>query len=112
MNKMSKIGKSEVLSWRLSKELKARLEAAAKDEKASIDVILDRLVREWLAKRPSSEVEDAEQQRRLREQLLKAAGTVSVGGPSATNAEVRKVMGEYLEAKYRASQRRAPRRPR
>lgn len=115
---MNKMSKREVYSWRLSPKLKTQLEAAAEDEKASVDTILERLVREWLAKRvPSdegalSEKEDAEQQRRLRERLLKAAGTVSVGGPSATNAEVRKVMGEYLEAKYRASQRRAPRRSR
>jgi hypothetical protein len=111
MNKMSKIAKSKAYSWRPSPDLKKALEAAAKDEEAGIDAILDRLVREWLAKRtPSEEEDDAEQQRRLRERLLKAAGTVSIGGPSATNAEVRKVMGEYLEAKYRASQRRAPRR--
>jgi ATP-dependent helicase YprA (DUF1998 family) len=118
MNKVGKIGKGEVLSWRPSAKLKMQLEAAAKDEHASIDTILDRLVREWLAKRAMpkervlSEEEDAEEQRRMREQLLKAVGTVSIGGPAATNAEVRKVMGEYLEAKYRASQRRAPRRPR
>jgi hypothetical protein len=111
---MNKMSKSEIYSWRLSTRLKTELEAAAKAEKASIDTILDRLVRAWLAKRtPSEEGEDdAGQQRRMRERLLKAVGTVSVGGPSATNAEVRKVMGEYLEAKYRASQRRAPRRPR
>jgi predicted membrane chloride channel (bestrophin family) len=110
MNKVSRIGKSEILSWRLSREVKTQLETAARDEKASVDAILDRAVREWLVKRPRQLSE--EEQRRLREQLLQAAGTVSVGGPSATNAEVRRVMGEYLEAKYRASQRRAPRRPR
>jgi hypothetical protein len=118
MNKIGKIDKGEVYRWRLSPKLKAELEAAAKDENASIDSILDRAMREWLAKRAPraerapSEEEDAVQQRRLRERLLKAVGTVSVGGPSATNAEVRKVMGEYLERKYRESQRRAPRRPR
>ena len=118
MNKIGKVGKSEVYRWRPSSKLKKQLEAAARDERASIESILERAVREWLAKRVPreetalSEEEDAEQQRCLRERLLKAAGTVSVGGPSATNAEVRKVMGEYLEAKYRASQRRAPRRSR
>lgn len=110
MSKMAKIAKSEAYSWRPSPELRDQLRAAARDEKASIDALLDRVVREWLARRPRQLSE--EEQCRLREQLLKAAGTVSVGGPSATNAEVRKVMGEYLEAKYRASQRRAPRRPR
>jgi predicted transcriptional regulator len=107
---MNKMSKREIYSWRLSSELKARLDAAAREENASIDVILDRVVREWLVKRSLSEAEDAERQCRLHEQARRAMGTVSVGGPSATNAEVRKVMGEYLEAKHRASQRRAPRR--
>ena len=111
---MNKMSKRDVYSWRLSTKLKMELEAAAKAERASIAAILDRLVQDWLARRATSEEEKdaAAQQRRMREQLLKAAGTVSIGGPSATNAEVRKVMGEYLEAKYRASQRRAPRRSR
>jgi hypothetical protein len=111
---MNKMSKSAVFSWRLSTELKARLEAAAREEKAEVGAILDRVVREWLAKRPRelTAEEDAEEQRRLREQLLKAAGTVSSGLGSATNAEVRRVMGEILEKKHRASQRRAPKRSR
>jgi hypothetical protein len=114
MNKMNKMSKSTTYSWRLSTDLKARLEAAARDEKTDVARILDRVVREWLAKRPRelTAEEEAEEQRRLREQLLKAAGTVSSGLGSATNAEVRRVMGEILEKKHRASQRRAPRRSR
>ena len=46
---MSKVRTHEVYSWRLSTKLKTELEAAARDEKASVDTILDRLVREWLA---------------------------------------------------------------
>jgi hypothetical protein len=107
---MNKRTKSEVYSWRLDPELKAQLEAAASDEKASIDAILDRLVCEWLKARALAEEDDGERQRRLHALARLAMGTASVGGPSATNAEVRKVMGQYLEAKHRASQRRAPRR--
>jgi hypothetical protein len=111
---MNRMSKSTTLSWRLSTDLKARLEAAAREENADVAAILERVVQEWLAKRPRplTPEEDAAEQRRLREQLLKAAGTVSSGLGSATNAEVRKVMGEILEKKLRASQRRAPRRPR
>ena len=104
--------KSEVYSWRLSPELKMRLEAAARDEKTSIGTILDRVVREWLAKRTPSEEEDAEQQRQLRKRAMKATGTASIGLGPYTNERVREVMGEQLEKKYRASQRRAPRRSR
>jgi|SRR6476646_11410928 hypothetical protein len=109
---MNKMSKSEVYSWRLTPELKMQLEAAARDEKASIGIILDRVVREWLAKRPLSEGDDAEQQRQLRERAMKAVGTVSIGLGPYTNERVREVMGEQLEKKHRASQRRAPRRSR
>ncbi len=114
MNKVTKIGKGEVLSWRLGAELKQQLEAAARDENASVDAILERVVREWLAKRPRqlSAEEDAEEQRRLRERLMKVVGTASIGLGPYTNERVREVMGEQLEKKYRASQRRAPRRSR
>jgi hypothetical protein len=109
---MNKMSKSEVYSWRLTPALKMQLEAAAQDEKTSIGTILDRVVREWLAKRPLSEGDDAEQQRQLREQAMKAVGTVSIGLGPYTNERVREVMGEQLEKKYRAGQRRAPRRSR
>ena len=42
MNKISKIGKGNVYTWRPSAKLKRELEAAAKDERASIDAILGR----------------------------------------------------------------------
>jgi hypothetical protein len=109
---MNKMSKSEVYSWRLTPALKMQLEAAARDEKTSIGAVLDRVVREWLAKRPLSEEDDAEQQRRLRERAMKAVGTVSIGLGPYTNERVREVMGEQLEKKHRASQRRAPRRSR
>ena len=112
MNKIGKIDKTKAYRWRPSADLAKALEAAARDEKLSIDAILDRAVREWLSRHtPSQQAYDqAERQRLLHERARRAIGTVSVGGPSPTNAEVRKVMGEFLEAKHRASQRRAPRR--
>jgi|RifCSP13_1_1023834.scaffolds.fasta_scaffold511535_1 hypothetical protein len=104
---MNKMSKSEVYSWRVTPALKAQLEAAAREEKTSVALLLERMARDWLeAHMP----DDAEEQRRLHRRARAAIGTVSVGGPSATNANVRAVMGEILEKKYRASQRRAPRR--
>src|SRR5262245_44073633 len=107
---MNKTTKSEVYSWRLSPALKVELEAAARAEKTNVATILDRLVRQWLSGRELSAEEDAEQQRRLHEQGRKAIGTVSIGMGAYTNQRVREVMGEHLEKKYRASQRRAPKR--
>jgi len=99
---MNKTAKSEVYSWRLSLALKMQLEAAAREEKVPLSALLERLVREWLDKQMP---DDSEQQRRLHERARRAIGTVSIGGPSATNERVREVMGEALEKKYRASLR-------
>lgn len=102
------MSKSEVYSWRLTPELKMQLEAAAREEGTTIAALLERMTRQWL---DTHMPDDAEQQRRLHECARAAIGTVSIGGPPATNANVRTAMGEYLEKKYRASRRRAPRRP-
>jgi predicted transcriptional regulator len=111
---MNKMSKSTTYSWRLSSELKARLEAAARDERTDVGTILERVIGEWLARRPRqlSAEEQADEQRQRRERLMQAVGTVALDLPSATNAEVRKVMGEQLMKKYRESQRRAPKRAR
>ena len=109
---MNKMSKSEVYSWRITPALKADLEAAARAEKTNVAAVLERLVRDWLATRRLSDEEDAEQQRRMRERVVAAAGKFSADIGSATNERVRQVMGEILMKKYRASQRRAPKRPR
>jgi hypothetical protein len=103
---MNKMSKSEVYSWRLTSKLKAELEQAARAEKVSLSVVLERLTRDWLRKR---EEHDESEQKRLRAALMACAGSVKGPGISATNAEVRRVMGQQLMKKYRASQRRAPR---
>ncbi len=96
---MNQMRKSEVYSWRLSTELKMQLEAAARDEKTSVGIILERIARAWLRRRRRSKQDDAEHER-MRAALLACAGTYQGDGTSATNAQVRKVMGEYLEAKH------------
>jgi hypothetical protein len=99
MNKMSKIDKTKAYSWRPSAKLKRELEAVAKHENASFDTILERAVREWLAKRTPIEsggIDEAEQ----RAALMECAGIFTGDGSSATNERVREVLGEYLEAKY------------
>src|SRR5262245_62641709 len=104
---MDKMDKSEVYSWRLEPVLKADLEAAARSEKVPLSVVLERLTRDWLKQRKEH---DESEQKRLRAALMACAGSYKGDGTSATNAEVRRVMGQQLMKKYRASQRRAPRR--
>lgn len=103
---MNKTSKSEVYSWRLTAKLKAELERAAGAEKESLSVVLERLARDWLRQRKE---QDKAEQERMRAKLLAVAGSFKGLAISATNAEVRRVMGQQLMKKHRASQRRAPR---
>ena len=103
---MNKMNKSEVYRWRLTPALKAELEAAARAEKVPLSVVLERLTRDWLRQRKEH---DESEQKRLRAALMACAGSFKGPGISATNAEVRRVMGQQLMKKYRASQGRAPR---
>jgi hypothetical protein len=48
------MAKTEVYSWRLSPELKQALEAAARDERASVAAVLERLVRAGLIRSRSA----------------------------------------------------------
>jgi len=98
--------KSEVYSWRVSPDLKMRLEAAAKDEKLSVGSLLERIAREWLNGRRLS---DEDEQRRLRERVMRTVGTASIGLGPYTNERVRQVITENLERKRRANQRGAKR---
>ena len=106
---MNKMSKSEVYSWRVTPALKAELEAAARAEKLPLSTLLERIAEDWLKGRRSSGKEA--EQRRLRAALMACVGTYK--GPaveSATNERVRQVMGAALMKKWRASQRRAPKR--
>ena len=103
---MNKMSKSEVYSWRVTSKLKGELKQAARAEKVSLSVVLEGLTRDWLRQRKE---QDEWEQKRLRAALMACAGTVKGPGISATNTEVRRVMGQQLMKKYRASQRRAPR---
>jgi len=95
---MNKMSKSTTYSWRLSTELKARLEAAARDDKTDVATILERVVGEWLKQR--KQAGDTVEQERGRATLMRAAGVYKGDGTSATNERVRRELGEYLEAKH------------
>jgi hypothetical protein len=98
---MNKMSKSEVYSWRLTPALKAELEAAARAEKLPLSTLLQRIAENWLKQRKPSK--DEAKQRRLRAAMMACAGSYKGDGMSATNANVRKVIGEYLEVKHARS---------
>src|SRR2546423_14689857 len=103
-----KRSKSEVYSWRLTPALKSELEGAARDEETTVSALLERITYDWLKGRGRSD--DKAEQERMRAAAIAAAGKYKGPGVTATNERVRQVMGQQLMKKWRASQRRAPRR--
>jgi len=74
--------KSEVYSWRLSLALKNALEETARQERATVATLLDRIVAGWLAAhRRETNQEEAEQQR-LHAAAAPTLGTLHGSNPS------------------------------
>jgi hypothetical protein len=92
------MSKSEVYSWRLTPELKAELEEAARIEKTSVGRLLERTMLEWLEGQKPARGKG--EQRRLRRELMGFAGAFHGDGTSATNVNVRAVITTGLEARY------------
>jgi hypothetical protein len=95
---MNKVSKSAVFNWRLSTNLKARLEAAAREENADVAAILDRVVRQWLNQRKQADA--TVEQENGRAALMRSAGVYKGDGTPASSARVRQELGEFLEAKH------------
>ena len=77
--------KSEVYSWRLTRDLKSLLEQAARSESTSVADLLERIVQDWLERHEPGGDEEA--QRRLQRAAAATFGAVRGGDPSrATRA--------------------------
>ncbi len=94
------MGKTEVYSWRVDPELKAELEAVAREEKTSVGGLLDQAARVLLGSR--KRVPDNGKQARRRKAFLKLIDEIAVEGDGipATNKRVREVITADLMAKY------------
>jgi hypothetical protein len=91
--------KSEVYSWRLSRDLKGDLEEAACRERVSVARLLERIAREWLRTRASAAEDDEAEQERLRAVAMQFVGTIRGGDPERA-AEAGKRVRELLARKY------------
>ena len=99
--------KTEKFSWRVEPQLKSELEAVAREESTTVTEVLRRASMEYLKNRrkKTTPAEDAKEQARHRaafDKVMCDVESLSPKGPpvpSATNAEVRRVMGEALERK-------------
>ena len=97
------MGKTEVYSWRVDPELKAELEAVAREEKTSVGAVIEKACR-TLIEDARPEGKDMKEQNRLRAALMKVAGSVNGPGVSATNENVREAfLLKRLEDELRRS---------
>jgi hypothetical protein len=91
--------KTEVYSWRVSAEKKVALESEAMREGKSVAQVLDDISSEWLEQRRRSLAEDELEQKKLRDRVLKLAGSLSGGDfERASNASRR--VKEILAKRY------------
>jgi hypothetical protein len=91
--------KSEVYSWRLSSTLKTALEEAARQERAPISTLLDRIVSDWLtAHRLERNPEEAEQQR-LYAAAASTFGTICGSNPNRSE-QVRALVRARLAKRH------------
>ena len=58
--------KTEVYSWRLTRDLKDDIDEAARRERVSVARLLERIAREWLKARAAAAADDEAEQERLR----------------------------------------------
>ena len=94
------MSKSEVYSWRVGPELKAKLEEAARDEQTSLAQLLEKIAREWLA-RARRQGDDQEEQRRLQTQATQYIGKMHGRDPQRSQEASQRVR-EKLKKEYGA----------
>jgi len=90
--------KKEVYSWRLTSEIKADLERAARLRKTSVAVLLDTAVRDWL-KASNASADDTVRQQQLHAAASQCFGVVASGRPDRA-ANVRRLIREKLDKRY------------
>jgi post-segregation antitoxin (ccd killing protein) len=90
--------KTEVYSWRVSRDLKSHLEREARHRKVPVSSLLEEAVRKWL-KESAESLADDDSQRKLHAAAEAYLGVLSSGTPG--NAEsVRKTIRRRLARRY------------
>jgi predicted transcriptional regulator len=91
--------KREVYSWRVSADLKTRLETEARRQKRSVAAVLDEAAREWLKNRGSQTASDEAEQARLHAEAEKYIGIIKGGNPRRSEL-ASQLVRERLLRKY------------
>ena len=91
--------RSEVYSWRLSRELKEDLEEAARREGISLARLLERIARDWLKAQATAAEDDEAEQERIRARAMRFVGSIQGGDPDRA-AKARERVREVLARKH------------
>jgi hypothetical protein len=94
--------KSEVYSWRLSRDLKDDLEEAARRERVSVSRLLERITREWLKTRTPADAHDEAEQERIRARAMRYIGSLRSGDPDLSEKVSARVRERLLRAHARS----------
>ncbi len=96
------MAKTEVYSWRVSADLKDKLEDAAREQEISFAELLDRIGKAWLEDyRAAGREDEAEEQRRLHEAAAPFIGAIRIGGDGDRAENVRELVRERLRQQHR-----------
>jgi len=90
--------KTEVYSLRLSPDLKADLQRAARRRKVHLSAVLETAAREWL-QRNAADLEDDEEQKRLHAAVAPFIGSIQGNDPYRSQ-KVSEIVRENLRRKY------------
>lgn len=91
--------KTEVYSWRVSRELKASLERQARLRKVPVSSVLEQAARTWLSQNAAELADDEETQRKLHAAAERCFGTIAGHGPYDAE-RVRETVRRRLREKY------------
>ena len=75
------MAKTDVYSWRLSPDLKAELEEAARETSRNLATLLEEIAEDWLAHHRARAGTEDDEQRSVRAAAMKTVGAIHGGDP-------------------------------
>jgi predicted DNA-binding protein len=89
--------KSEVYSWRLTPEMKTRLESEARRSGKSLAEVLEQISTNWLEQRAGAY--DDEMEAKLRNRIMATVGTIRGGDPQRASRS-KELVREIIRRKH------------
>src|SRR5581483_3199894 len=89
--------KTEVYSWRLSPEMKTRLESEARRSGKSLAELLEQISTNWLEERSGGY--DVEMEAKLRNRVMATVGTIRGGDPQRSSRS-KELVREIIKRKH------------